>query len=218
VAAYPPGQYATFLANHDQNRTRSVLLNDEQAKIAATLQLMSPGVPFIYYGEEIGMQGEKPDENIRRPMQWDETGGFSTAVPWHPYFEDFPERNVVGQSANPNSLLNHYRALIQLRNNHAALRSGGWLMVETDQKSMYAFLRFNDEEAILILVNLGRKAVDNYNLSLAASPMSTNLPPTLLMGSGELQPPALNDSGGFNNYQPLSALPPYSSFIIRFGE
>ena len=39
-----------------------------------------PGVPFIYYGEEIGMTGGKPDEKIRTPMQWanDATGGFTT--------------------------------------------------------------------------------------------------------------------------------------------
>ena len=63
LAAYPAGQYATFLANHDQNRTRSRLIDDDQARMAATLQLLFSGVPFVYYGEEIGMSGTKPDEN-----------------------------------------------------------------------------------------------------------------------------------------------------------
>ena len=54
--------------------------NVEKAKLAAFILLTSPGTPFIYYGEEIGMMGRKPDENIRRPMQWssDPFGGFST--------------------------------------------------------------------------------------------------------------------------------------------
>ena len=71
VGSFPPGEYATFLTNHDQNRVMSELMgNQDQAKIAATLLLTSPGVPFLYYGEELGMSGVKPDEDIRRPMQW----------------------------------------------------------------------------------------------------------------------------------------------------
>ena len=123
IDAYPPGQFATFLANHDQNRTRSRVLDEGQAKTAATLQLAFGGVPFIYYGEEIGMQGTKPDENIRRPMQWTAEGGFTTGTPWNGYYEDYRERNVAGQDADPNSLLNHYRDLIRLRSEHAALRA-----------------------------------------------------------------------------------------------
>ena len=56
-------------------------------KVAADLLLTQPGVPFIYYGEEIGMSGVKPDERIRTPMQWDSTdatGGFTTGTPWEP--------------------------------------------------------------------------------------------------------------------------------------
>ena len=67
----PNGDYATFLTNHDQNRVMSVLNGKvEKAKLAAVMLLTSPGTPFIYYGEEIGMQGKKPDEDIRLPMQW----------------------------------------------------------------------------------------------------------------------------------------------------
>ncbi|MBT3391812.1 MAG: alpha-amylase, partial [Chloroflexi bacterium] len=74
------GNFATFLTNHDQNRTMSVFNGDlGKAKTAASLLLTAPGTPFIYYGEEIGMQGKKPDEDIRLPMQWsaDQQAGFS---------------------------------------------------------------------------------------------------------------------------------------------
>jgi alpha-amylase len=215
VDTYPPGQFATFLANHDQNRARSRLLNDEQAKLAATLQLTFPGVPFVYYGEEIGMQGAKPDENIRRPMQWGPGGGFTTGEPWHPYYEDYQERHVAGQSKAPDSLLNHYRALIHLRNAHEALRVGDWLLVETDQRSVYAFLRFSDEEIILVLVNLGRNPMDEYSLTLQAGPLSEGLHPVLLMGEAESNMPSVNEAGGFDDYRPVNKLPPYSSFMIQ---
>ncbi|MEP6985713.1 MAG: alpha-amylase family glycosyl hydrolase, partial [Chloroflexota bacterium] len=60
---YPPNQYARFLTNHDQNRTMFELTGDvNKAKIAASMLLTGTGVPFIYYGEEIGMMGAKPDE------------------------------------------------------------------------------------------------------------------------------------------------------------
>ena len=80
----PDGPFATFLTNHDQNRVMSVLNgNISQAKIAAAMLFTAPGTPFIYYGEEIGMQGKKPDEDIRLPMQWSAqaNAGFSTILP-----------------------------------------------------------------------------------------------------------------------------------------
>ncbi|MEO8396069.1 MAG: alpha-amylase family glycosyl hydrolase, partial [Chloroflexota bacterium] len=68
----PNGQYAAFLTNHDQNRVMGNLSGDvNKAKVAADLLLTQPGVPFIYYGEELGMSGTKPDERLRTPMQWD---------------------------------------------------------------------------------------------------------------------------------------------------
>jgi glycosidase len=54
---------ATFLSNHDQNRVMSQLGDDPQKmRIAAGILLTLPGTPYIYYGEEIGMKGSKPDE------------------------------------------------------------------------------------------------------------------------------------------------------------
>ena len=66
VETIPPGQFGTFLTNHDQNRIMSQLKGDiGRAITAATILLTSPEVPFIYFGEEIGMSGGKPDEDIR---------------------------------------------------------------------------------------------------------------------------------------------------------
>ncbi len=64
---YPAGGYATFLANHDQGRVMNQLGHDRaKAKVAAALLLTLSGTPFVYYGEEIGMVGTKPDELILR--------------------------------------------------------------------------------------------------------------------------------------------------------
>ncbi len=147
VQNFPPGQYATFLTNHDQDRVMSQLDGDEnKAKIAATWLLTSPGVPFVYYGEEIGMTGTKPDEDIRRPMQWRSDDGlnvgFTVGRPWRYPADDYEERSVALQTADPDSLLNHYRALIHLRNEHAALRVGEWIAVETDTADRVCILAY----------------------------------------------------------------------------
>ncbi len=63
---------ALILSNHDQNRIGSLLSgNVEKLKVAANLLLTLPGNPYLYYGEEIGMLGLKPDEFIREPFLWD---------------------------------------------------------------------------------------------------------------------------------------------------
>ena len=153
---YLEGQYAVFLTNHDQDRSMNVLQDDKKAKLAAAMLLTSPGVPFIYYGEEIGMTGTKPDEDIRRPMQW--TGdsasvGFSTGKPWRDPSSDYPTVNVANETSDPNSLLSYYRDLIHLRNEHSALRTGHTIVIDSGNRSVYALLRYDDNEAILIPVS-----------------------------------------------------------------
>ena len=82
--AFKPVQFATFLSNHDQNRVMSQLAGKvEKARVAAAMLLTAPGVPFIYYGEEIGMVGLEADEEQRTPMQWSggANAGFTTGRP-----------------------------------------------------------------------------------------------------------------------------------------
>ncbi len=217
---YPPGQYGAFLTNHDQNRVMDQVGNDVgAAKVAATLLLTNPGVPFIYYGEEIGMEGQKPDEDIRRPMPWDAsaTAGFTTGQPWRPLGPGHDKANVVSEGLDPASLLNHYRALVQLRNQHPALRTGEMLKVTSQPSPVYAFLRHAPDETLLVLTNLGDKAVDDYGLTLAQGPLAGTPAAGLVFGEGQVTPPAVNAAGGFDNYRPLPSLPPRSSYVIRLG-
>lgn len=214
---YPPNQLATFLTNHDQNRVRSTLMDDSQARTAASLLFAFQGIPFIYYGEEIGMRGAKPDEDIRRPMQWTPAGGFTTGTPWRDYYEDLAERSVEAQEADPASILKHYRAWIHLRNDHEALRIGEWQPVTTEPRAVYASLRFTGQERILTVVNLDADPVDTYSLSLDAGPFTAGLQPVLLMGEADaLYAPAVNAAGGFSGYQPVGTLAPRSTYVIQF--
>ena len=69
--ALPAERWAPFLRNHDQTRTLTALGGDiARARLAAMILLTLPGLPFVYYGEELGMTGNKPDERLRTPMHW----------------------------------------------------------------------------------------------------------------------------------------------------
>ncbi len=97
--AVPAYRFAPFQRNHDQTRTMTALGNDTAgAKLAVTILMTLPGVPFIYYGEEIGMTGDKPDERLRTPMQWSATSrGFTSGKPWETPQADTLTVNVASE-------------------------------------------------------------------------------------------------------------------------
>ena len=215
----PPLRFAPFLTNHDQNRLMSQLGDDpEKVKVAASLLLTAPGVPFLYYGEEIGMQGEKPDEQIRRPMQWsaDRFAGFTTGSPWEPLGPGWEYFNVAGETGDAGSILSHYRALIQARNQHAALRVGDLSVVTTGNDALYGILRVSQEEAVLVLVNLTGEPVTDYRLALKESSLAEGNYETLgIVGEGEFAPLPVSSGGGLSHYVPIGEIPPYTTFILQ---
>jgi glycosidase len=215
---YPPQQYATFLTNHDHERTMTQLDGEEaQAKVAAAIYLTLPGVPFIYYGEEIGMTGPKPDERIRTPMQWSDEprAGFTAVQPWYAINDDYQQRNVAAQLADEHSLLNHYRALIRLRASYSALRTGDLATVSSADLYVYAYLRYDDENALLAIHNLSDQPVVDYALSMRAGPLrpGTYRARDLLAGSRAAEL-AVGDNGAFDDYLPLSRLQPNQSVLL----
>jgi glycosidase len=218
IPLFKPGQFATFLTNHDQDRIMSVLNDDaDAAKSAAALLLTSPGVPFLYYGEEIGMLGEKPDEDIRRPMQWtgEENAGFTAGSPWRAPSDDYTTKNIDAQNNDHGSLLSFYRALIHTRNNHAALRVGDFYLVESGDSALFASLRVSREEIVLVLINLGSDPISDYALQLEQSPLTGEYEIIPILYDGEFSSPTITAEGGFEDYQPISEIPPYGRFIMQ---
>jgi len=218
---YPQAGLATFLSNHDQTRLVNRLLHDsERNKVAASLLLTGPGIPFLYYGEEIGIAGEKPDENLRSPMHWDDSDGAgftSAAAPWQPLQapDNVADANVARQSADAASLLSHYRRLIHLRNANSALRRGDFTPLDSSHSSLYSYLRHDEEQTLLVLLNLSEQPISDYALALEQSELDLS-PPSWLWGEGSVAAPLPNDDGGFADYQPVASLPPYSLHILQF--
>ena len=125
AAAAPMGYFSPFLTNHDKNRIMHTLQGDAaKAKIAASLLLTSPGTAYLYYGEEIGMRGSKPDPRIRQPMRWQRSTRAVGESTWEPVAADNRGVSVQAEQDDPHSLLNRYRELIGWRMHIAPLRDG----------------------------------------------------------------------------------------------
>ena len=218
---YPASSgYAAFLTNHDQTRIASQVKGDPGAlRSAADLLLTGPGVPFIYYGEEIGMSGAKPDERIRTPMRWDATSpaaGFSSHAPWEALSDDASAVNVATESADPASLLSHYRDLIHLRAAHPALATGTWTAIQSDAPNVVAALRVDPAETVVVLSNIGMTAA-TPTLSLASGSLCGAPSASLLLGTGPVAAPTISAAGGFAGYQPVASIPARSSVVIELG-
>jgi glycosidase len=172
VDRLPDERFATFLTNHDQTRTGTALNGNVDAeKMAAFLLLTAPGTPFIYYGEEIGMMGTKPDPRIRTPMQWSggPGGGFTTGTPWEPPQADWRTRTVAAQRADPASLWHTYQQLVTLRVANPALNGGTYAPLRANSVNVVAFTRTAPGQQVLVIANLGRTPTGNLTITGAQS-------------------------------------------------
>jgi glycosidase len=157
---YPTGAvWVPFLTNHDMQRVASNL-NDDQPKLrtAAAILLTLPGTPFVYYGEEIGLDNGPghEDEQKRTPMPWDGTprGGFTTGTPWHDFAPGRETTNVAAQTNDARSLLSHYRRLIRARHGSRALQRGR-VDVLIGEGPVLAYTLTDGDERVLVAHNLG---------------------------------------------------------------
>jgi alpha-amylase len=214
----PNGPYGTFLTNHDQNRVMSVLSgNIDKAKVAAGLMFTSPGTPFIYYGEEIGMEGEKPDEDIRRPMQWngDINAGFTTGAPWRTPGSNYLQANVSAETADPNSLLSFYHTFINLRYQHPALQDGSISLIKTDNTGVYATLRIDSFEKIFIVINLTKSPINTYNINLQNTQLQNGSYKLKSLYGPETPSIMTVVDNSINNFKPLTDLNAFGIYIYQ---
>jgi alpha-amylase len=208
LRTYPKGATdAPFLTNHDQQRIATQVGGDPaRLRLAAALLLTMPGAPFIYYGEELGLQngpGEN-DESKRTPMPWDATasGGFTAGTPWYELAPGHQVTNVAAELKDPGSLLSRYRELIRLRHGSAGLRRGALQPLDGGSPALLAFTRVEGRETVLVVHNLSGKAATS-----AALPVAGAAATPLLDDGGTL-------AGGAGAW--IVTLPPRASGIWRF--
>jgi hypothetical protein len=123
------------------------------------------------------MKGSKPDEYIRRPMQWTSGpfSGFTSGTAWFPLNSNYASFNVNTLKADTNSIWHHYRKLIQLRNSEKALRTGIYKSIFSDNAKTFAFIRQKEEEQILSLINCGADTISSMSLSVSNANLSSGV-------------------------------------------
>ena len=168
-------------SNHDAPRVASRWLqqvdHERRVRLIALLQFALRGNVFVYQGEELGLtQAHVPFEKIqdpealtnwphtlgrdgaRTPMPWEPVSpgvGFTTGdETWLPVSEAHVEKAVAVQQADENSILQHFKSLIALRQSHVSLRRGDLQFLRA-RKNIVAFTRRYEGETTLCVFNLG---------------------------------------------------------------
>ncbi|HEX6288203.1 MAG TPA: maltose alpha-D-glucosyltransferase [Herpetosiphonaceae bacterium] len=162
-------------------RRLAPLLHNNRRKIELLHGLLCslPGTPVLYYGDEIGM-GDNVflgDRNgVRTPMQWsaDRNAGFSRANPQQLYLPLIVDHeyhhetiHVEAQQSNPSSLLSWMKRLLALRKRYPVFGRGQITFLRPDNRKVLAFLRHDEQTAILVVANLSR-FLQHVELDLAA--------------------------------------------------
>ncbi|MFZ5971745.1 MAG: alpha-amylase family glycosyl hydrolase [Bacteroidota bacterium] len=148
---------ATFLKNHDQNRIMSELGDDEsRARLAVSILMTLPGTPYVYYGEEIGMKGVKPDEYIREPFLWDVAGKDPMQTKWEEprYSTEATVTPLAQQKSDPQSLYHFYKNWIGFRNGSRVLTYGSLELSPVKGGEIVSFYRVSEGEKWLVIHNV----------------------------------------------------------------
>ncbi len=155
---------ATISSNHDQPRLLSELDGDEdKAKQAIAILMTMPGAPYLYYGEEIGMLGEKPDPNIREPFLWDERENDKGRATWiEPEFStDHTVVPLAQQRNDESSFFNFYKEIIHLRNTDRVLATGDLRLMDVEYpEPVMAYSRGLGDAERHIYHNLGKESLE----------------------------------------------------------
>ena len=206
----PAGTQDTlFLSNHDRfagDRVATQLGgNIAKMKSAASLYLLLSGNPAIYYGEEIGMANgpESGDAAIRHPMDWGA---------------------VQVQENDLNSILNHYRRLLRVRNNYNALRGGityfvpthsndGWDGKNSESKTLSIIREFYGEKILVVHNISSSNQTIHVDLTNCGLTVPSGIEVHALMGGGSY--PSVSDSN--RNYYSLGTVYGFTTKVVFLG-
>lgn len=176
LKALDPEELPTFVfGNHDKPRI-ATRIGLAQAKVAAVLLLTLPGMPVIYYGDELAMEdvhiprgmihdtkeltspgfGRDP---VRTPMQWNSSthGGFTDGTPWLPLENDFKVKNVEVEMNDPHSMLQLYKSLLHIRSHDQAFILGEYKEWDSGNNHVFAYLRIHPASTKIMLLNFSDK-------------------------------------------------------------
>ncbi len=201
VAAVPAGKIAVAqTSDHDSDRLASIFTSSNaRQKVAAAVLMTQPFPPNIYYGDEIAMKGIKAsvgsdanDIPMREPFKWKAIAGAPmsnypavTSGTMPPtYSANNDGRSVEEQKGVAGSVLETYKSLIAVRKNSVALRRGTYLPVTSPSMGVYAFVRHDAAQTVLVAINLDSSAANTtLNLGAFTVPVAGTIPTSLENGA-----------------------------------
>jgi len=181
-ARNPDAIDAPFLSNHDNNRSIGYFKDLESAKLAASIYLLMPGNPFIYYGEEIGMTGNGRDENKRQPMVWSVND--TTGIPRPVSNTEQRQRldaGVFEQFDDPDSLLNHYINVLSAKSKHPEIARGTVTAYETNVRQICFYGTEYNGKTVYIVHNM---SADEQTFTLPEGVSSVKIANSLTPAGG----------------------------------
>jgi alpha-glucosidase len=159
-------------SNHDQPRIRTRLGGSEARARAALLMLLTlRGTPFLYAGEELGLEDAVvPPERVvdpggrdgcRAPIPWTADDGHGWPVePWLPWPPEPAQRSVEAQRADPSSFVHLARAALAVRRSSEALHSGTLQLLDDAPQSVLAWERAAGDDRRRVWINFGPDPVE----------------------------------------------------------
>jgi alpha-glucosidase len=194
-------------------------------RVISTILFASKGAALFYNGAEIGMKTTPPTrredvkdpvgltgwpkdkgrDGERTPMQWDDSeyAGFSTAKPWLPVPPNKNTINVKAEEADPNSLLNWYESLIELKKTNPVFIHGDNVMLNTYNMKVLSWLRKGPgKEAVVVATNFTADP-QTVSLSAASQGVTGTTLKTLLKTPGASDPTSIDKV----------ELPPYGVYV-----
>ncbi|MBR4767522.1 MAG: hypothetical protein IK088_00945 [Lachnospiraceae bacterium] len=180
-----------FIANHDNDRAAGFLLEmTGEAKMGANLLLLSPGSPFIYYGEEIGMRGSRgganTDANRRLAMLWGDDDKVKDPTGSNYGKSNQTSETVLTEIASEDSLYTHYKKLIMIRRANPEIASGSYRPISLGETTFGGFASTLNGKTVVVLHNTGASA-KSYDLSKIGGISVSRLAASIGNGSAALE-------------------------------
>lgn len=153
----PDAIMSPFLSNHDMDRIAGAVSTEAKTlQLAASIYLLMPGNPFIYYGEEIGMKGSRgsaqTDANRRLAMLWGDNDTVKDPAGANYPVDKQVNGTVKSQLRDPDSIYNHYKKLIAIRNANPEIARGKVTAVKTFGEDLVA-LKFEYNGSVVYVIH-----------------------------------------------------------------
>lgn len=149
-----------FISNHDQDRYRSTFNNDlAKTNMAFSILMTLPGIPFLYYGEEIGMIGKSPDEFRREPFLWSKNDKGNTRWEKPKYSTNQNVDFLDEQIKNSNSVYAFSKKMISFRNENSILSVGEIEPYVTNLKGLLSYQIVDGHDKIIVFHNVSSEII-----------------------------------------------------------